>query len=309
MDVKHASVEDVISGYESLYAGGGAAVVERDVISVVGPDAGRYLQGQLSQDVVAMTTDSAWSFLLAPTGKVEAWLRVHRTDDENYLLEVDAGWGDAVLARLKRFLLRTKAELSEPQRWALVQRRWGAGMVRIGDEGPEGAIVATAVGPEVHGVDVLLRMGAGAAAKYAVADLVPTESLERHRLAHGVPRMGAELTDETIPGEAGQWVIDASVSFTKGCYTGQELVARIDSRGNNVPHPIRLLKVDGDAAAGDIVHLDGAEVGTVTSVTPPLSDALPCLVLARAGRVVQIGSVLEVGSGIAAAVVEPGSVR
>lgn len=309
MTVNDATVEEIITGYGSLYGEGGSAVIERDVISVVGPDAGRYLQGQLSQDVVAMSAHSAWSFLLAPTGRVEAWLRVHRIDDEDYLLEVDAGWGDAVLTRLKRFLLRTKADISEPQRRALVQRRWSPDLVRIGQEGPEGAIVAPAIGPHVAGADVLLRMGAGAAAKFAVADLVPVESLERHRIAHGVPRMGAELTDETIPGEAGQWVIDASVSFTKGCYTGQELVARIDSRGNNVPHPIRLLSVVGDVAVGDVVRLDGAEVGAITSSTPSLGDGLPCLALARVGRAVEVGSVVVVGTGMSATAIEPGSVR
>ena len=58
--------------------------------------------------------------------------------------------------------------------------------------------------------------------------------------------MGAELTEDTIPAEAGQWLVDASVSFTKGCYTGQELVARIDSRGGNVPRPVRLFVVEGE---------------------------------------------------------------
>ena len=60
--------------------------------------------------------------------------------------------------------------------------------------------------------------------------------------------MGAELTEDTIPAEAGQWVVDASVSFTKGCFTGQELVARIDSRGGNVPRHLRILDVDGARA-------------------------------------------------------------
>ena len=58
--------------------------------------------------------------------------------------------------------------------------------------------------------------------------------------------MGRELTEDTIPGEGGQRLIDLSVSFTKGCYTGQELVARIDSRGGNVPRPVRVLAADGE---------------------------------------------------------------
>ena len=116
MSVTASSNDQIIAGYEALHGAGGAVVVERDVLSVTGPDAARYLQGQLSQDVVAMAGDSAWSFLLAPTGKVDAWLRVHRIDAESYVLETDPGYGDLILTRLKRFLLRTKATIAEPQR-------------------------------------------------------------------------------------------------------------------------------------------------------------------------------------------------
>ena len=117
--VSAPSNDQIIAGYEALQGAGGAVVVERDVLSVTGPDAARYLQGQLSQDVVAMAGDSAWSFLLAPTGKVDSWLRVHRIDAENYVLETDPDYGDLILTRLKRFLLRTKATITEPQRSAL----------------------------------------------------------------------------------------------------------------------------------------------------------------------------------------------
>lgn len=78
--------------------------------------------------------------------------------------------------------------------------------------------------------------------------------------------MGAEVTEATIPAELGRWVVDASVSFTKGCYTGQELVARIDSRGGNVPRHLRGLTTDDlPPAPGEAVVVDGKEVGTVTS--------------------------------------------
>ncbi len=93
------------------------------------------------------------------------------------------------------------------------------------------------------------------------------EELEALRIECGVPALGRELTDRTIPAEAGQAVIDRSVSFTKGCYTGQELVARIDSRGGNVPRHLRGLVLDGEAvpAPGTPVVLEGKEIGSVTS--------------------------------------------
>ncbi len=140
--------------------------------------------------------------------------------------------------------------------------------------------------------------------------VVSAETMERYRIAHGVPAMGAELTDDTIPAEAGQWLIDASVSFTKGCYTGQELVARIDSRGGNVPRPVRLLVVDGEfpVASGAEVRLDGQPVGTVTSATPPLSPGHPGLLLAPLARSVAVGATVEVETlegWMPAGVIEP----
>jgi len=306
------SIDPIIADYESLQGSGGVAVVDRDVLAVTGPDAARYLQGQLSQDVVAMVGDSAWSFLLAPTGKVDTWLRVHRVDAENYFLETDPGYGDVVLTRLKRFLLRTKATIAEPQRCALVQHRWDSSLVRLGADAVEGALIATAVGPLVAGRDELFVEATPEDVVASNADAVAPEAINRYRIAHALPAMGRELTEETIPGEAGAWVIDASVSFTKGCYTGQELVARIDSRGNNVPHPIRLLVLEGDAGVGDDVILDGASVGTITSVAQSLNPELPALALARVGRAVVTDTQVVVRSGtleFGARAVEPGSVR
>src|SRR5438045_395653 len=100
----------------------GAVPLERDVVLVSGPEAVTYLQGQLSQDVEALGVGaSAWSLLLQPSGKVDAWLRVTRLADEELALDVDPGHGDPVLARLQRFKLRTQAELARRQwtGWAL----------------------------------------------------------------------------------------------------------------------------------------------------------------------------------------------
>ena len=80
----------------------------RDVLLVDGPDAGVYLQGQLSQDVEALTDGgSAYTFLLQPAGKVAAWLRITRVSDEEFVLDVDVGWGALVADGLRRFLRRS----------------------------------------------------------------------------------------------------------------------------------------------------------------------------------------------------------
>ncbi len=88
---------------------------------------------------------------------------------------------------------------------------------------------------------------------------------ESERIEAVWPAMGSELVvDETIPNAAG--INDRTVSFTKGCYTGQELVARVDSRGDHTPQHLRHLTSSSPLAPGDVLSLDGKQVGTVTSV-------------------------------------------
>lgn len=265
----------------------GAAPLQRDVVRVHGPEAVEFLQGQLSQDVAGLAVgESVPALLLQPTGKVVAWLRATRAGTDEVLLDVQAGFGPAVHERLRRFKLRTKAEIEPPATW------WGLGLRGPGaDEvdAPSGTLALPAGWPGVSGVDLLSE---GEIALAGVP-LVAAATLEALRLECGVPAMGAELTEATIPAEAGQWLIDASVSFTKGCYAGQELVARIDSRGGNVPRPIRGLVIEGPAApVGAEVLSAGEVVGEVTSSAT--SPVLGAIALAPVARRVEVGQDVEV---------------
>ena len=278
--------------------------IDRDVVRVSGPDAVAYVQGQASQDVAALGVGaSARSFVLQPAGKVDAWLRITRTGDEELVLDVDPGHGEALLARLRRFLLRTKAEVDPLDRQVIALRGPGA-EAAAGDAMAELAV--SAGWPGVEGVDLL---GPHVRPPLAVRN-VDVAAYESARIRSGVPAMGAELTEATIPAEVGQWVIDASVSFTKGCFTGQELVARIDSRGGNVPRHLRGLDIPGSVAPplDAAVVVDDAEVGRVTSVAPrPGDDGV--VALAVIGRAVAppAAAVVRVdgqGGTVAATVVE-----
>jgi folate-binding protein YgfZ len=242
---------------------GYAAWLDRDVVAVTGPDAASFLQGQLSQDVLALggDTDIAWSWVLAPTGKVDALVRVTRLSPESWLLDTDGGGGgDRLLNRLRRFKLRTKVDFEV--------RPWKALFVRFPDGRPDLGPPGDAVegqhawpGPWLTGV---VRLGADPAVPEGWALMSP-EDYEAERIVAGVPRMGAELTDKTIPGETG--LIAQTVSFTKGCYTGQELVARIDSRGGHVPRHLRAFVMpEAVPAATDLIDGEGRTVGTLTSV-------------------------------------------
>jgi len=244
------------------------APITRDVLSIGGPEAINWLQGQLSQDVSGLAVgDVTWSFVLAPQGKVDGWGRVERTGADEVRIDVDAGAGQTWTDRLNRFKLRTKADLTlETDVAALAVR---------GSQ-PEGSLAAG--WPGIDGGDLLApadgRLDELVAEGAVVVDATALDGL---RIRCGVPRWGAEIDSDTIPATLGQWVIDASVSFKKGCYTGQELVARIDSRGGNVPRRLAVLALDGEApSVGAAVTVNGQSAGTTTSsgTDPETGDAV-----------------------------------
>jgi folate-binding protein YgfZ len=267
--------------------------IDRDALRVSGPEAASYLQGQLSQDVEALPEGaSAWAFLLQPTGKVDTWLRATRVAADTFVLDTDAGAGEAMAARLARFKLRTRFDL-DALAWRCVALR-GVAVASLDLSAVAGdVVVARAPWPTVPAVDLL---GAEVQPPAGVRVCSP-DAYEALRIEEGVPAMGAELTAATIPGEAGRWAIDASVSFTKGCYTGQELVARIDSRGGNVPRPVRGLLVDGTAVPppGTELHVDSKVVGRVTSSAMSLRFGRP-VALAVLARSVGAGDVVELAT-------------
>ena len=260
--------------YGALRHGAGGRLVPRDVLELSGPDAVSYLQGQCSQDVESMAVGTAAdALLLSPQGKLEALLRVQRLGDDRYLIDVAGGWGEAVRARLERFKLRVKADLAEVSLQCLSVR------------GPDAEQAAAQVVCSyrvpfswggVTGVDV-----------FAPSPVVPpavtpcdVETWEALRVEAGIPAMGRELDDRTIAAEAD--LLERCVSFTKGCYTGQELVARLDARGNKVARHLAGLVVEGPEGGGEasddavgaepippgtpvVDPATGQEVGAVTS--------------------------------------------
>jgi folate-binding protein YgfZ len=186
-----------------------------DQVIIEGADALTYLQSQISQEIRTLPVgESAWTFLLAPTGKVEVFGRLLRAAEQSFVLEVDAGFGQIAQERVDRFKIRVDVSTR----------------------------LETAARPEIDA------------------------ELEAQRISARWPRMGSEISvGETIPAETGLTAI--AVNFTKGCYPGQELVERMDSRGAVAPRSLRLLSATENMAAGDaITEPDGTEVGVITSV-------------------------------------------
>lgn len=241
--------------------------VDRDVVQVAGPDAASYLGSQVSQDLRPLQVgQSAWTFLLQPTGKVDVLARVTRTDDDTFVLDTDAGFGEVLTARLARFKIRVRAELS-PLAWTCIAVRGGDASASVQEADADAAVVVGWGG----GLDLL------GAAPRPPADVRAgdADDLLAARIEAAWPAMGAEIRPgETIPAELGATVVGAAVSFTKGCYPGQELVERLDSRGAWAPRSLQVVDVPPGTAAGDEVQRDGGPVGTVTSVAGTRALAL-----------------------------------
>jgi folate-binding protein YgfZ len=245
---------DVAAGEAALTDTAGAVEIARDVVLATGADAASFLQGQLSADVVAMTDgDSSWTLVLQPQGKIDVHGRVTRRGTEAFVLDVDAGWGDRLLERLSRFLLRVDCTLT-PVRWQGVALRGpvssavaATAEVDAAVDWP-GSVGRDLLGPEITVDDVIW---------------CPPAALEIVRITAGVARMGSEMDDSTIPAAAG--VVAGSVSFTKGCFVGQELVARIDSRGGNTPERLCGAVGDESLVPGAVLRAGGIDVGRVTS--------------------------------------------
>ena len=260
-------------GYEALHTAVGARVVDRDVLSVTGPEALTYLQGQCSQDLTPLAVGgSTEALLLSPQGKVDAWIRVTRVGDESFVLDADAGCGDVARSRLERFKLRTKVTI-EPLSWACLSVRGPGATAGGAPPLPEGASLVPAV--DILGWSGYDVLGPAPVGDPQLATWMPETAVrcdagswEATRIEAGVPKGGREVTESTIAAEVG--LVDRTISFTKGCFTGQELVARLDARGSNVARRLYGILVAGEdrpPIGATVWTTDGAhEVGALSSV-------------------------------------------
>ncbi len=272
----------------------------RDVLVVRGPDAITYLQGQVSADVITLEPgQSTLALLLEPNGKVQLLARVWRTGEHVIVIDTDAGAGDALDARLRRFLLRTDVTIDRLD-WDCVVLRGPGATELVGELDVAGAeLVGLGMWPGVDGVDLLGPDVSVStfSARDDVRQAQPGE-IEALRIGSGWPAHGAEIVPGVIPAEIGPWLITAAVSFTKGCYVGQELTTRINSRGGNVPRNLRSFGLPEGVGADPgseivVVGGDGSPVGVVTSaILDPRTNA--SVVLGFVKRSVDEGAELTV---------------
>jgi len=274
---------DLAESYALIREGTCSLEALRDVVVVRGPDARSWLQGQVSQDVLALAGgQSAETLLLSPQGKIDAYCRATVLGDDVVLLDIETGHGEAMFQRLRRFRLRVKADLEIGGVRCLMIRgpESGAALARSGllpgtiagdppVETLDGhwTVAAPVTWMAFAGFDVLAPLEAPG---WPALDIRAGDpgAFEAARIEAGVPAMGRELTEKTIPQEAGS-LVEHTVSFTKGCYTGQELVARLDARGGNVARRLRGVVLDStvEPKAGAVLVAGDKEVGRLTSVS------------------------------------------
>jgi len=250
------------------------ADIAKDVIIVQGDDSQAFLHSQLANDIASLPVGASMhSLLLEPTGHVSAIVRVVRHEDTVFTLDVDAGFGDAVIVRLQRFVLRAKVTMRRSD-WVVRAFRGPDAVRKIG-VGPGRAVPYWGSEDEVDIVGDASQLP-------TVREQTEPEQIDYSRADSRWPKLGVDVLVGDIPGTAG--ILSVAVSFTKGCYPGQELVERMDSRGTTAPVVVRALPREG-LGVGARVMEDDQSVGTVTSVGAHIA-------LARIARTSTVGEPL-----------------
>jgi folate-binding protein YgfZ len=280
---------------------------ERGKLALTGAGAKEFLQGQVTNDVVGLEPGTGcYAAFLTPKGKMLGDLRVLDTGDE-LLLDCERVALQELFNMIRRFSLGFDVELQKRTLECGLVSVFGADVV-AGVPAAEHAHVQARVGEvAVRAIrtDVGLDLMCDAA---DVPALVPAlalpelsdEEVERIRIEHGRPRYGIDLDDTVIPQEAG--LNERAVSFTKGCYVGQETVARLFYRGKP-NRTLRGLRLSEPVPSGTALRVGERAVGQITSVA--CSPTFGSIGLGFVRREAPVGSVVEVGdNGTTAEVVE-----
>jgi tRNA-modifying protein YgfZ len=279
---------------------------ERRLLLAHGPDAVEYVHDQLTNDIASLAPGGGcYAALLNRKGQMQADLRVLRTAPDELLLDCEQAGRDALGAHLGLYRVGREVEfenLADSHTVLSVIGPAAAALTGIGPLNGEHAhrevshwgFDARAVATDL-GIDLICRREDAAPLGDALAEAgierVDAAAAEIARVESGRPRFGREMTTETIPQEAG--INERAVSFNKGCYIGQETVARLHYRGKPNRH-LRGLRLAEPVPDGSPIRLGERELGTVG--TAVLSPAHGPIALAIVRREAEPGATVEIMS-------------
>lgn len=295
------------------------------ILELVGDDAAEFLQGQVTNDIQALSAgEGAYAALLSPKGQMRADMRVLNTGDALLVL-ADAALLPVIRKTIDTFRIGYRFETIDRSDslmlLSLVGPRSSEMLITaLGLAAGESVSKPMSLGSSegdnlkvgehllavttILGVDLLGQSEAIALVERALNDAgavaAGPEALELARIERGVPRFGAEISELTIPQEAG--LNERAVNFSKGCYVGQETVARLHYKGKPNRH-LRGLTLDALVPSGAVVAAaDGRELGHVGGVV--VSPARGVIALAILRREAEPGDSVDV-EGVVARVTEP----
>jgi folate-binding protein YgfZ len=272
---------------------------DRGKLRVLGAEGAEFLQGQVTNDIEALAPGTGcYAALLDHKGKVRTDMRVLRGSDWIWL-DTEPGFQNLLVRTVEMYGIGRDVKAEDATADHAILSLVGPGARSALDapppeaehsfvEGEHGLYVSTDVG-----IDVICAAERAPAVREALAIAeLPADVAECLRIEAGRPRFGLDFDSGTIPEEAG--LNDRAVSFTKGCYVGQETVARLHYKGKPNRH-LRGLRLSGDAEPGAELRLGEKTVGILGSVA--VSPAHGPIALALVRREAELGAVVEVGAG------------
>ncbi len=253
----------------------------RAVIWVDGPDAPTFLQGLLSNDVEGLPVGGQCAaLLLDSTGHLRAEMTVVRGGPQAFTIVTDQAQGARIAELLEEYHFSEDVEIIGPE---------SVSSVTVAQSPPPGVGDLSLTGRVPGTIEVISADGDALGAVLG-ADQIDPQLTEIRRVEAGVPHFGQDITSAHLVHEAG--LQDVAVSFDKGCYLGQETVARVQYRGG-VNRRLVGVRLAAPVPAGSVVRVGTREVGTLTSVVP--SPTFGPIALGVLRKEAEIGATVAVG--------------
>ena len=281
----------------------GGAICERDGLAFVrvsGRDATRLLQNVVTSDIDALAVgEGQYGLALTPKGRpiADAW--IVREADDAYVCACESGAEDELAGMLRRYRLASRVEIASVSGARTLLERPHAAPGEGWHPGPLGALLLA--GPEDARAALESALAGGAVA-------ISAGTREALPIEHGLPRFGIDFDSSNLPAEAG--VVERAVSFTKGCYIGQEPIVRLAHRGhaNRELHRLHLDEVpvlpstllDGEREVGRLTSIAGVPEGGAAAlgyVRRTVEDGTPLVALGARGERVAVRDAGRVAAG------------